>query len=119
MIQKLTKDTINTIFEENTEREERLLAMFKQVIPNWDKVVKLNHYPRVHKKTWGYICDKFLDKPRGKKHHDGLFWMNYGFGSDDDLNVPEWEVHVEEDQIIYEEESCKSSGHDQLERSFQ
>lgn len=86
-MQQMTKDMIDKVFVEHTTDVGRVVALYKLVYPDWDKVIKVLGYPRVSEKTNIYIMEQFI------KHHDGLHmaggtWLNNGFSVGED--IPDW-----------------------------
>jgi len=95
MKMELSKNRINEIFEENTEVVTCILGLFKEVIPNWDNVETIGHFPQVSKKTNEYLFDKVIEKGEG----NGSTGYT-GFGSIDSI-MEDWVVLIEEEKITY------------------
>ena len=103
MIVKLSKDQIDTIFEnaKSTNPIEGMIELFKTVTPNWEEIDQMNHFPQVNKKTAEYIIGKM--KSISKKEDIPkmmMTWVNNGFGCIKE-NMEEWTVYVDMDKIKY------------------
>jgi len=100
---KLTKEKIDQIFEEAKDQGDYLIRLYKHAFPYWEKIKKIDDWPKVHIKTWLYITEKAISFD--KIHHPnvlpGGLWLNNGFSSTD--NIKPWHVDISEVKIIYEE----------------
>lgn len=93
----LSKETIDNIFRNETEKDKPhqsniLIALYKLVYSNWDRISKLNGYPSVNPETQEYLFTKFIQFD--KKHHpnvlNGGLFMNNGFSSNKE--IPIWHI---------------------------
>jgi len=112
---RLPKETIDRIFERVDNQMvphqfDACLLLYKEVLPDWDRIEKVDGYPQVTKKTNEYIFRKFMDFD--DKHHKnvlrGGLWMNNGFGTcsaPDDLN--DWEVFIDPAILKYKKEATQ------------
>jgi hypothetical protein len=106
MLVALPKEAIDKIFSDNGP-EDGIVELFKAVIPNWDSLAKINHYPQVNRKTSEYIASQI--KLSNKIHNKNknlvnvwMIWMNVGFGCIEE-DIPEWFVKVDESKLVYKE----------------
>jgi len=120
MYVELTKERIDAIFEEYTNREDEtanqgnvLLTLYKVVFgEDWTPFRGVDGYPKVNEMTWKYICGKFqtFDKMHHPEVLPGGRWMNTGFSSRDEL--PDWVVEpcgvlVGNEAVSYEDIKAK------------
>jgi hypothetical protein len=71
------------------------------LIPDWERLERLEGFPVVGQEMWQYICQLFIDFDQ--RHHPQLFngglWMNTGFSSSGDLGP--WEINFDKCILIY------------------
>lgn len=100
-MKKLTKETIDKVFEQFDHQTDVCIGIYKLVFPNWDNIEKVDGWPSISKNTNEYIMRKFISFDR--IHHPdvikGGIWLNYGFSSLNN-NVPDWMVDDENVNII-------------------
>lgn len=100
---KLTKEQIDKVFEEKTDQGEALLAIYGLVFPDWERIKKVNGWPKCSDETWKYICRKFMELDR--KYHSSMpggLWMNQGFSSSpDERKLSFGEVDMEGCEVVY------------------
>ena len=97
---KLSKDFIDGLFEKEKHQADILIAIFKNVIPDWDSIKRIVGWPKVNDFTWKYICSKFMEFDR-KNHPDvmcGGLWFNSGFSKKDELS--DWFVDMSDILIV-------------------
>lgn len=83
----LMKSRIKELSEQNKDSVDFLLALFKEVTPNWDNVISMNQYPKCSKmlnKELAHICI-LKDTENENQYMKGGYWLNNGFSSDDRL----------------------------------
>ena len=101
---KMTEKMIDECFDGKTTQADVIVSIYRIVFPRWDEIKKIDGWPRVNKRTWGYICTKFF--AFDKAHHPNVMaggaWMNSGFGSDDSL--PNWKVSMDGVSVTYKTE---------------
>ncbi len=81
---ELTFEQVDACFEGAASQSEWLIALYKEVVPDWDDVKELKGFPCCSDEMWKYVCEKAI--AFDKQHHPGVFaggvWINSGFGSD-------------------------------------
>jgi hypothetical protein len=75
-------------------QEAVLIALYRTVLPDWDRIEKLNGWPSCNKNTWKYIAKRFMEFD--SHHHPecvaGGAWMNTGFSTLAGDELPDWKV---------------------------
>lgn len=103
-----TKDEIDLACVSN-EVVTSMLNLFKTVYPDWDKIVKLKHFPKVNRTTDFYILDKMTEMIKKYPENNPTrqefmhLWVNKGFGIE--VKMEDWTVGYEPDEIEYLEEN--------------
>ena len=89
---KLSKETIDHIFETTENTQDATIALYEIAIPDYHKIDKVNGFPSISEATNKYIFTKMIDMDiKNKvKHMNGGLWMNSGFSAEN--NMPDWEV---------------------------
>ncbi len=91
---EITKKEIDEVFNNAKDQADALIALYRKVYPNWDKIKSVDGYPIAGKKINSYLCGKFIEFD--KIHHPdvlhGGLWINNGFSGLDNDNVGNWEV---------------------------
>ncbi len=99
----LGKKDIENIFDNSLHQSEYLIALYKKVIPEFDKIQRITEFPVVSKITSNFIFKQAIEFDR--KYHPRIFpggcWMNNGFGTS--TEVADWMVMVDETQFVYKE----------------
>ncbi len=104
--QKITsKETfqhrLQEVFETAEHQERALIALYRMLIPDWEKIDRLEGFPTVGKEMWCYICQLFIDFDQ--KHHPQVFkgglWFNSGFSSSEAIGP--WDISLDQCRIIY------------------
>lgn len=99
---QLTKRMIDKIFEEATNQEEYIYALYRAVVPDWDLVVRVKEFPKTSEATSKYIFNKAREFDL--EYHPDIFamgaWLNSGFSTDRKLKT-DWEVIIEYGDIEY------------------
>lgn len=96
----ITKKQIDSIFEAATEPAAYIIALYKLVVPDWDKAKKVEGYPRCGKALSEYLWQKSIGfdteykKEVATNYLVGGMWLNYGF-SDDAKGLDDWEVSLD------------------------
>lgn len=92
---------LQEIFEKAEHQERALIELYRMVIPDWDRLERLEGFPVVGQEMWKYICQLFIDLDQ--RHHPGIFkgglWMNAGFSCSGDLGP--WEISMDRCRFIY------------------
>lgn len=78
---ELTKQQIDTIFDEAEHQADYVIALYRCAFPNWDDIEKVNGYPSISKATNEYIFKKAIefDKVNHPQVLNGGLWLNNGF----------------------------------------
>lgn len=101
MIKELTKDTINEVLKDCKTGVDGLLGLYEAVIPNWNKVTEVGHFPTMNKKTTNFVVDSLMNLEPHRKSSVGMLWVNNGFGQNEGLK--DWRVEYDMDKIQYVE----------------
>jgi len=92
---------LQQIFEQAEHQERALIELYRMVIPDWDRLERLEGFPLVGKEMWQYICQLFIDFDQ--KYHsrvlNGGLWIHAGFSSSADLGP--WEISFNQCRFIY------------------
>ena len=97
----LPKDKIDKCFK-NIERQAQYWDnLHRLAIPNWDKIKKIEGFPKVSKNTNTYLFDKAIEFDG--LHHPSIMagglWIDKGFGTDFSLDR-DWCVDISSVNII-------------------
>ena len=97
----LSKKTIDEMFEKAKTQGDYIVGIYAAVVPNWDKVDKMDHFPMITAETSKYIFEKAIefDKKNCPNVIPGGGWLNGGLST---LN--NFEVLIDTDRITYKEE---------------
>ncbi len=98
---KKLQHRLQQIFEQAEHQESALIGLYKMVIPDWDKLERLEGFPVVGQEMWRYIGNLFIhfDQEHHPKVFNGGLWMNQGFSSNDELDG--WEISLDHCNVIY------------------
>ena len=92
---------LQEIFETAEHQERALIALYRMLIPDWNRLERLEGFPVVGQEMWQYICQLFIDFDQ--KHHprvlNGGLWIHAGFSSSADLEP--WEISFDQCRFIY------------------
>jgi hypothetical protein len=92
---------LQQIFEQADHHDSALIALYKMLIPDWERIDRLEGFPVVGREMWQYIANLFIDFDQ--RHHPQCFkggmWVNQGFSSNDELGP--WEVSMDRCNVIY------------------
>lgn len=95
------QEHIEAIFERHDHQEKVLIDLYRMVLPDWDRIKKINGYPEAGHELWNFICTLFQEFDR-KMHPDcisGGAWLNTGFSAS--RHIGPWEVDFENCHLIY------------------
>lgn len=92
---------LQEIFEQAEHQERALIELYRMVIPDWDRLERLEGFPVVGQEMWQYICQLFIHFDHCHHHEifKGGLWMNAGFSSSGDLGP--WEISMDRCHFIY------------------
>ena len=92
---------LQSIFEQAEHQDSALIGLYKMLLPDWEKIDRLEGFPVVGQEMWQYIANLFIDFDQ--RHHPQIFtgglWLNNGFSSSDMLGP--WEINLDSCHIIY------------------
>jgi len=99
----LNENEVDELFAIATSSADVVLALYKKVVPDWDKVKKVG-WPKINETTNKMLFQKFIhfDKIHCPECVAGGRWLNNGFssvGSPKDLK--DWEVTMEGVEVEY------------------
>ena len=84
-------------------QSEFLVGIYKEVVPNWDAVVRIDGYPKAGEALAALLCFSAIEFD--KEHHPDVYagglWLNIGFSRDKSLKP--WEISMEGVEVIYKE----------------
>lgn len=90
----MSKKSIVNCFDGKTKQEDVLVALYRIAFPQWDRISKIDNWPKVSKATDRFITQKFIDFDR--QFHpevmNGGLWLNNGFSTLDNDSVPDWKI---------------------------
>ena len=96
----LDPEAVRKLFMDHKDHNDILIALYRLVLPEWDRIVELKGWPKIHTYTWDQICVLFVAFDR--IHHpdciSGWVWTNSGFSVDND--VPHWKVSLDACEVI-------------------
>jgi hypothetical protein len=92
---------LQEIFEKAEHQERALIELYRMVIPDWERLERLEGFPVVGQEMWQYICRLFVDYDQRKHPQvlNGGLWVHAGFSSSGDL-AP-WEISMDRCHFIY------------------
>lgn len=69
------KAHLRQIFETSSHQVQALEAIYKTVLPDWDRIVAVEAYPEAGHQLWCFICGLFVSFD--KEHHpEALQWRS-------------------------------------------
>ncbi len=93
--EKDLKEQIKAIFTRHEHQSDALVDIYKLVLPDWDRIARIEGFPEAGNDLWKFICRQFIEFDG--KHHPDVFrggtWMNNGFSSNSHLDP--WEISFE------------------------
>jgi hypothetical protein len=92
---------LQEIFEQAEHQERALIALYRMLIPDWERLERLEGFPVVGQEMWQYICQLFIDFDQRNHPHvlNGGLWIHAGFSSSGDLGP--WEICMDRCHFIY------------------
>ena len=92
---------LQEIFEKSEHQNSALIGIYKLIIPDWDRIERLEGFPVVGQEMWQYIDNLFIhyDQEHHLKVFNGGLWLNNGFSSSDKLGP--WEINLGHCNVIY------------------
>ena len=104
------KEYIESIFNRHDHQEDVLIELYKLMLPEWERILKVIGYPEVGNELWRYVCRLFQEFDH--KHHPdsmpGGMWMNTGFSANSKLSP--WEVSFRNCHVEYAQSETASTG---------
>lgn len=98
---KKLQHRLQAVFEQAEHQSSALIGIYKLIIPDWERIKRLEGYPVVGRGLWQYISNLFIDFDQ--HHHPQVFngglWLNQGFSSSEDLGP--WEISIDRCRIVY------------------
>ncbi len=92
---------LQEVFEKADHQNSALIGIYKLIVPDWDRIDRLEGFPEVGQDMWRYICNLFIDFDQ--RYHPDVFnggiWINNGFSSSDELGP--WEISLDRCNVIY------------------
>ena len=90
--EKKLKEHIKSIFVKHDHQSDVMVDLYKLVLPDWDKIEKIEVTPEIGQELWKFICREFIEFDR--LHHPGCMqgglWFNCGFSHSEKLDP--WEI---------------------------
>ena len=92
---------LQEIFEQAEHEEAALIGLYKMLIPDWERIERLEGYPIVGRGMWKYIANLFIDfdQRRHPQIFNGGLWVNQGFSPSETLGP--WEISMDRCNVIY------------------
>lgn len=112
----LDPDAVRAAFEAAESQEDYILAVYKMVFPDWDRIERIDNWPGCSEATWKAIAELAmaadariypLDSEGFRRVMLGGAWLNTGFtNADPGLNsLKKWEVTLSTCTVTYKRES--------------
>ena len=97
------KEHIKTIFAKHDHQSNVIVDLYKLVLPDWDKIEKVEETPEIGKGLWLFICNQFIefDKIHHPKCMEGGMWFNCGFSCNSELDP--WEISFDNCKVRFGE----------------
>ncbi|WP_020586343.1 hypothetical protein [Desulfobacter curvatus] len=99
--QKKLEHRLQDLFEQAEHQEAALISLYKMLIPDWERIERLEGHPIVGRGLWQYIGNLFIDFDQ--RNHPQIFngglWLNQGFSSSDEIGP--WEISMDQCNVIY------------------
>ncbi len=103
------KKHIRSIFERHDHQSNVIVDLYKLVLPDWDKIEKVEETPEIGRELWGFICRLFMDFDR--KFHPGCMeggmWLNCGFSCDSKLDP--WEISFDNCKVRFSDSETENA----------
>ena len=98
---KKLQHRLQEIFEQAEHQNSALVGIYKLIIPDWERIERLEGYPVVGRGLWQYIANLFIDFDQ--RNHPQIFsgglWLNQGFSSSDEIGP--WDISMDNCRIVY------------------
>jgi hypothetical protein len=96
----LDATAVRNLFADLNHQAEVLLALYKLIFPNWERIIKMEGYPAINDHTWNEICELFIafDHLHHPNVMPGGHWMNRGFSIDN--NPPNWTASLDNCVVV-------------------
>ena len=92
---------LQEVFEQAEHQDSVLVGLYKMLLPDWDRIERVEGFPLIGQEMWRYIWNLFIHFD--EQHHPGCFkggvWLNNGFSSSDKLGP--WDVSLDRCNVIY------------------
>ncbi len=103
MLIKLDEEEITNIFSTAETQQQAALALYRKALPDYDRLEKIEGYPRVSHSTAVRLFDLFINFD--KEHHPdvmpGGLWLDCGFAGSAEGNLPDWTVDLSRVKLHY------------------
>jgi hypothetical protein len=94
------KTYIQSIFSTNNNQRKVIADLYKLVLPDWEKIEKIEGYPEAGWELSIFISELFMQFDQ--KHHPdcmpGGAWMNTGFSVNRNLGA--WQISLKNCRVI-------------------
>ena len=84
---KLDRQAVNMVFQNAKNQGEYIIGLYRMVYPDWDRIVKVNGFPRVSDADGQHLFEQAIAFDR-REHPDVLSgggWLNNGFSVSDGI----------------------------------
>lgn len=83
------------IFSRHTNQQDVVVDLYRLVLPEWDRIKKLDGYPGAGRELTRFICRRFqeFDRAYHPDYLPGGAWINWGFSISDELDP--WGISFE------------------------
>ena len=84
---ELDRQAVNLVFQNAKNQGEYIIGLYRMVYPDWDRIVKVNGFPRVSDADGKHIFEQAIasDKILHPDVLPGGGWLNNGFGVSDGI----------------------------------
>ena len=98
---KKLQHRLQEIFEQAEHQSSALVGIYKLIIPDWERIERLEGYPVVGRGLWQYIANLFIDfdQCNHPQIFNGGLWLNQGFSSSDEIGP--WDINMDNCRIVY------------------
>ena len=93
---------IRTLFQEHDDQGKVIIALYRMVFPDWDRIKSIQDHPETGDSLWKFICREFqkFDQEHQPDCLPGGAWMNLGFSVNRKFGP--WEINSENCSITYQ-----------------
>ena len=100
---QLNEAAVRAAFEAATSQADYLVALYRMVLPAWDTIERIEHWPACNDTTWKAVCRlaQQADRRLGLDVLPGGAWLNHGFTTRSGEDLADWQVSTDTCHIVY------------------